>query len=323
MQVLSQLSYSPTATRMVPHSAPARTGERPARSAPRLGDGILGPGMRPFAGSTTSSFSGDGPSSGGLRPPGQAVSRQAGGINYQLHLSSRARRLRLTVSEDGDVLLTLPRSVGLQVADEFVASRAAWVRRHRARLAEERERQAARGPIADGASIPYAGVLHRLEVRTLPLGRRRARVEHDGAAEGAHLRDPRLRVWVGSDERRPLAVILEAWLRAQARPAIERRIAARAPQLGVRPAALAIRDQRSRWGSASSQGRLSFNWRLILAPQDVLDYVVVHELAHLRVPGHTTRFWRLVVDIVPQAKEARRWLREHARELRWVLAEHP
>ena len=145
-------------------------------------------------------------------------------------------------------------------------------------------------------------------------------IEHDELGEGS---DPVIRVWRAPGESRPLADVLEGWLRGQARAAVERRIAARAPQLGVRPAAVAIRDQRSRWGSASSRGRLSFSWRLILAPPAVLDYVVVHELRTLRVLGHNPRFWRLVMEIVPEADLARRWLRDHARELRWTLAEVP
>ncbi len=81
----------------------------------------------------------------------------------------------------------------------------------------------------------------------------------------------------------------------------------------------AARRRADRWGSASRAGRLSFSWRLVLAPPAVLDYVVVHELAHLAVFGHPPRFWELVRSVVPEADRARRWLREHARELHWSL----
>lgn len=230
--------------------------------------------------------------------------------------SPRARRLRLTVRDDGAVVVTLPLRAPMRAADDFVASRAGWIDRHRARLAAERARHEARGGARDGGWLAYGGVLHRLEVRTLPAGRRRSRVEHDEVAEGA---DPCIRVWLAAGDKRTLPIILEGWLRGEARAAIERRIAARGPQVGVTPVAVAVRDQRTRWGSASRQGRLSFNWRLVLAPPAVLDYVVVHELAHLAELGHTTRFWRLVRDVLPEADRARRWLREHACELRWAL----
>ncbi|HET7044519.1 MAG TPA: SprT family zinc-dependent metalloprotease [Gaiellaceae bacterium] len=88
-----------------------------------------------------------------------------------------------------------------------------------------------------------------------------------------------------------------------------------APLLGVAYARIRIADQRSRWGSCSSRGTLSFNWRLALAPAAVLDYVVVHELCHLREPNHSARFWALVEAARPGYREPRRWLREHGPEL--------
>jgi len=93
------------------------------------------------------------------------------------------------------------------------------------------------------------------------------------------------------------------------------RVAELAPIVGVVPAAVTIRGQRARWGSASRTGRISLNWRLILAPPAVLDYVVIHELAHLRVPGHSRAFWAVVRRHAPDPEGARRWLREHHGEL--------
>ena len=88
-----------------------------------------------------------------------------------------------------------------------------------------------------------------------------------------------------------------------------------APQIGVKPRRIQIRDQRSRWGSCSTTGTLSFNWRLVLAPFAVLDYVVVHELCHLREPNHSLRFWRLVEQRRPEWRVQRDWLHEHGPEL--------
>jgi hypothetical protein len=87
----------------------------------------------------------------------------------------------------------------------------------------------------------------------------------------------------------------------------------------VTPGTLQVRDQKSRWGSASRRGGLSFSWRLILAPPDVLDYVVVHELAHLRWGGHGPRFWHLVEKHYGDHRAARKWLRDHNEELREAL----
>jgi predicted metal-dependent hydrolase len=90
---------------------------------------------------------------------------------------------------------------------------------------------------------------------------------------------------------------------------------AEAPELGVGYARIHVRDQRTRWGSCSTRGTLSFNWRLALAPFGVLDYVVVHELCHLREPNHSRRFWSLVESRRPGWREQRAWLREHGAEL--------
>ena len=88
-----------------------------------------------------------------------------------------------------------------------------------------------------------------------------------------------------------------------------------APELGVAFKRIEIRDQRTRWGSCSTRGTLSFNWRLVLAPFDVLDYVVVHELCHLREPNHSRRFWRLVETRRPDWRAHRDWLHQHGPEL--------
>jgi predicted metal-dependent hydrolase len=104
-----------------------------------------------------------------------------------------------------------------------------------------------------------------------------------------------------------------------ARTRLAERVSAHAVAMGVRPGRISVRDQTSRWASASPGGGLSFSWRLILAPPYVLDAVVVHELAHLRIRGHSHAFWALVLRHAPRTPEARRWLRDHAREVRAAL----
>lgn len=251
--------------------------------------------------------------------PGQPAlePRRWEGIDYLLRRSLRARRLRVTVRHDATVVVTLPHRASVALAESFVAERSAWIARHVARFAAERERLADRPALGDGRMVPYAGQSHLVEVHPLPRGRRRSRVEHDDSA------GPTIRLWLAAADTRTPAQLLEAWLRAEARLAIERRVRVRATQLEVNPLHVAIRDQRSRWGSASRAGRLSFSWRLVQAPPAVLDYVVVHELAHLRVFGHSPRFWRVVLSIVPEADAARRWLRAHARDLRATLDDSP
>jgi predicted metal-dependent hydrolase len=123
-------------------------------------------------------------------------------------------------------------------------------------------------------------------------------------------------VWIGGVPRRvPHVRSLDRWYREQARQAISTVTPREARRLRVTYRSIAIRDQRTRWGSCSAQGALSFNWRLVLAPADVLEYVVVHELCHRLRPDHSRAFWQLVREARPTFRRERDWLRRHGDEL--------
>lgn len=123
-------------------------------------------------------------------------------------------------------------------------------------------------------------------------------------------------VWLhGQPRPLPRASSLETWYRERAREAVHDVISREAARLDLRYARVTIRDQRTRWGSCSSLGNLSFNWRLVIAPLEVLEYVVVHELCHLREHNHSQAFWQLVAEARPSYKREKRWLDEHGPEL--------
>ena len=231
---------------------------------------------------------------------------------FVLRRSPRARRPRLTIRPDGTLVVTLPQRMAQRWADQLVAERRSWIAGHRARLATLRSALAARPALGAGRTVSFGGIDHAVSVLVRPE-RARSRVLHADEPE------PFLWIELAPADDRPPAAVLEAWLRAEARAAVERRVLVRGRDLGVRIGRLAIRDQRSRWGSASRRGALSFSWRLVLTPPWVLDYVVVHELAHLLDFSHSARFWELVRGLVPQAEAARRWLRSHDTELRHAL----
>lgn len=107
----------------------------------------------------------------------------------------------------------------------------------------------------------------------------------------------------------------ERYFRARAKSYFPSRAAFFAKQMEVTYGTISIRDQKTRWGSRSSTGTLSFNWRLMLAPKEVLDYVVVHELAHIKEMNHSKAFWKEVEKVLPDYEERRKWLKEHGSEL--------
>jgi len=160
--------------------------------------------------------------------------------------------------------------------------------------------------------LRFRGELHRLRVSPAAG---RSSVSRIVTADGFELR-----VSLAARDRERVPAVLERWLREQARFAIDATVEDHAAALGVRPVAISLRDPRSRWGSASRQGRLMFSWRLILAPAEALETVVVHELAHLRVFGHGPRFWAVVATRRPDHVVWRRWLRAHSLELHAALA---
>jgi predicted metal-dependent hydrolase len=239
---------------------------------------------------------------------------------YELRRSPRARRLRVTIDPIRGLLVTVPPATRRGWAhpeaqvDRFLREREAWLRRHLERHAHERAELAARGGVRDGATIRFRGELHHLRIVPAVAGVRRSTVSRESGEDVDALVLRR-----ASADRRSAATVLDGWFRQRARRAIDEEIRRHAPALAVDPVAVTIRDQRSRWGSASRKGRLSFSWRLVLAPPEALETVVVHELAHLRVFGHGPGFWALVASRRADHLAWRRWLRTHSLELHAAL----
>ncbi len=195
----------------------------------------------------------------------------------------------------------MPRGTGERTLRRFLDEHADWI----AGRLEEAQRHAARAHtlgLARSGSVVLAG--ERIPVTRVPGGR-----------SHASLRDGVLAV-SGSD---PEAAILR-WYRREARRLLTEATAREAAELGLAYSRIAVRDQRTRWGSCSTRGTLSFNWRLALAPPEVLEYVVVHELLHLREHNHSPAFWRLLDRHRPGWRAQAGWLRQHGDELQAYVA---
>ena len=225
-------------------------------------------------------------------------------IDYRVRRSGRARHARVVVSPEGQVEVVLPRRMALRHAAPLVAEKGPWIERTLRRF--EAARAAAPVRLEDSGIVPYLGQELALRVRVEP-GRSRAYVARRAQA---------LEVAVGQPGPDALRDALERWYRREARAEVEPRLDAATRRAGRRYGALSIRAQRTRWASCSSSGAMSFNWRLLLAPAAVLDYVVEHEVAHLEVPDHSARFWVLVERRCPDYRDHERWLRRHGASLR-------
>jgi len=223
-------------------------------------------------------------------PPGQP-----GRIEIALRRSARARRLSLRVSGlDGQVTLTLPRGVREAEALAFAESRADWIAQAQARVPPMHK-------VCIGGKVLLEGV----QVAVV-----------QGAARGAiRWTDDGLVVpGLPDSAGTRVAVFLKALARDRLASACDRH----AEALGRRYVSLTLRDTRSRWGSCTATGGLMFNWRLIMAPPQVLDYVAAHEVAHLAEMNHSPRYWAVVARLLPGYEAPRRWLKAHGSTLHAV-----
>lgn len=218
-------------------------------------------------------------------------------VNVRLRRSAQARRLSLRVSRlDGVATLTMPRFVPEHEAVGFLHEKEQWLRAQMARSVTTRRP-------SFGALFPVMGTDLRIE----PGQGRAAKVD------GAALLVP------GGEEM--LVPRLVAFLKLQARLRLREASDRYAAALGVHYGKISIRDTRSRWGSCTSEGNLMYSWRLMMAPEGVLDYVAAHEVAHLREMNHSPAYWKNVEAICPDFRIHRRWLRDHGQVLHaWDLS---
>lgn len=225
-------------------------------------------------------------------------------IPYRLRRSARARHVRIRILPDGVEVVAPPRLAAARIA-EAVEGRRDWIMAHLARLRRAHDAHPGAEHLEDGAHIPLRG--RPTLLRLIPHGR--ARVQIGFERDEVRVRVP---ADLGRDaaEATVTAALVRA-LRTQARADAEAAIGRFGPPHGLVPRALRIRDARSLWGSCTARGDVHVNWRLVLAPPPVLDYVVVHELCHLRERHHQPAFWRLVAEIMPDYARERAWLRQH------------
>jgi predicted metal-dependent hydrolase len=232
------------------------------------------------------------------KPRRLAVTRELLAIDGEkiavlVRLNPKARRMVMRIDPaSGDVVVTAPARMGRAAALTFVRGETEWVSRQRAQAPKK-------VALSPGAQVPFLGMPHRI------------RAAEKGPAP----------VWCEGDEifvrgrAEHAARRITDFFKREARNGFEASAMAFGEKLGVKPTRITVRDTSSRWGSCSSARSLSFSWRLVFAPDYVRDYVVAHEVAHLREMNHGPRFWAHVETLTPHTRRARKWLRENGRTL--------
>jgi predicted metal-dependent hydrolase len=224
-------------------------------------------------------------------------------VDYRLVRSKAARKLRVRVGPNG-VEVMQPSTRNGEEVSEFLFANREWIldQLHRA----ERLRDVLRPAQGRVGEILFRGEATRIRVET---------TRSQAAGNAVSFVDGEIVVSRGPRSRTPVARSLERWLRREARRGIDRHLAPLSGRLGQRPQRVYVMDQRTKWGNCSSRGNLSFNWRLILAPDYVLQYLVTHEAVHLSVPDHSAKFWLMVQSHCRDTEKAKQWLCRHQWEL--------
>lgn len=224
-------------------------------------------------------------------------------VAYRVVHSKKASKLRIKVSLDG-VQIVLPKCREEGAARSFLLANETWV-------TEQLDRAKRLSRIRRPEESSHGHVLLRGEALPIRVSRNNNwqgpnRVTLDGGI---------LVTTRGSSSRTPLATSLENWFRKEARQSIEKHVADVSIRVKRAPKRIYIMGQRTKWGNCSALGNLSFNWRLIMAPEFVLRYIVTHEVVHLAIPDHSQRFWLTVQSLCPSSERARQWLAANGHRL--------
>jgi predicted metal-dependent hydrolase len=216
----------------------------------------------------------------------------------RLRRHRRAQRYTLRIhAASRHVVITMPLRGSVRDATIFARKHGSWIAARMARLPEA-------APFGDGTIVPLRGELHRIVHRPQARGTVWIEIDADGK-----------RLLCVAGQTPHVGRRVEDFLKREAKRDLEAASRRAAEKFGVAIKRVSVRDQASRWGSCSSTGVLSYSWRLILAPSFVLDYLAVHEVAHLLEMNHSPRFWRLVKEHCPDTARAKVWLDAHGSDL--------
>lgn len=229
-------------------------------------------------------------------------------LNYKIVRSQR-KTIGIIIKVDQELLVRAPQTTSLKNIERLLHKKTDWILRKLKKVAQIKPAPAAKKFI-NGEQFSYLGQKYELIIKNssaaakVELFSNKIIVNYPAVQQGDYqARQPIIRK------------ILVDWYRKQAKIKIEQRILNYKDLLGVEPNRIVVKKQRKRWGSCSSKGNLNFNWKIIMAPPPIIDYLVVHELSHLVHANHSKAFWQTVASLIPEVEKKREWLRINARQL--------
>lgn len=253
--------------------------------------------------------------------------RYAGEVFEATVTKSKRKSLAISVGTDGVVKVKAPMVLSDAAILEWVESKAGWIIRKRKEMLDLPGYQEAKQYVS-GEKFLFLGQEYELEVRESTARAGTVGIVEDKLVVFVKGSTGDIKENTASEEKRNMEVLQKSsvseevrnalwhWYEKQARIWIPRRVRYYAGEIGETYQRITLKNQKKRWGSCSSARNLNFNWRLVMAPLDVLDYVVVHELCHLKQMNHSAAFWTEVEKVLPDYKERKKWLDENGRMLK-------
>jgi hypothetical protein len=227
--------------------------------------------------------------------------RDGNGFIAEVIRTNRRKSADIRV-EEGAVSIVVPASTSIEKIDQLLVAKRQWIKE---KIALQREM----APVSDkqfvsGEAFPYLGRNYRLKVES-------------GNFAPVKLLQGRLVVCLPEGSKQPQMIrnALVRWYKRQAEHKLWEKVVRFVPMVGVEPAGVSIKSFKARWGSCTPKGALEFNWKIMMAANRLVDYVVIHELCHLIYHDHSPEFWRELARVMPDYQHCRDWLRENAHEL--------
>ena len=230
-------------------------------------------------------------------------------IDYEIIRSDR-KSIGIIVDKDSNLVIRAPIKTDKEKIKEVISDKSEWILEKLEKVGEIKPAPKPK-EFLSGEKLSYLGRKYRLKVKPADIDKARIKLY-----QGRFLIDyPK--AFEGDDGKR-ISVIRDAlteWYRGKAKIKIKERVDKYREELGVKPNSIKIKNQKTRWGSCSSLDNLNFNFKIIMAPMSIVDYIVVHELAHLIYDNHSREFWQTIKSIIPDYEERREWLRINGRRL--------